>query len=258
MGTDSDDSDKHELFTTSMTIQPLRYSAVLLVTSLVVGLSSQAHAGVIMAGMDFRPTAMNPTSSVIRIDAATDSITLPISDPGSAILDVNVLVNITKTTSSFLSDINDDGTTSDNGPNSFNGQIRLLLTAPSGDSVPLVNAGTFSGQDNSVELVDLVFDDSAIETAAGQSMLGPATPALQPEGMLSALNGQDPTGDWQLEFQDSGPFQPLSINAWELTIVTDSQPGGGGGGGGQVPEPTGLAIFGMMASALAMRKRRRG
>lgn len=210
---------------------------------LAVGtISGVANAGIISNSADYRP-------NVPIVDGSVDSRTLSLSDPGSSILSVTVTVNITKTDHG----INPDGTAVTYGASSGNEEILLLLESPWGRSNQLIDAGTFSGQDTPVELVDLTFDDAAATAVGGNEIL---TGTFRPSEPLADFFGEDPTGDWKLTFRDTGPFNPrspFSVNGWSITVETDS--GTVDPTNGSVPEPASLAIFGAMALVACQRRR---
>src|SRR5690606_21798109 len=42
--------------------------------------------------------------------------------------------------------------------------------------------------------------------------------SFKPEGLLSALDGQNANGTWQLEIKDTGPGDSGVLNAWSITF----------------------------------------
>ncbi len=192
----------------------------------LLAIVSSAEAGVISSSADFTSTG------VLVVDGSSSTTTLALSDPSSAILDVNVTVNVSK--SGHL--INTDGTLDTKGIEwSANDQLGLALTSPGGTTVDLVTPGTYSGQGGGgAQLETLVFDDSAaLPVAWGQIW----SSTFRPVGSLADFNAEDPTGDWTLLFKDTGAYDPLSVNSWSLTVTTDS--------GSPVPEPSTFALLGI-------------
>ena len=107
------------------------------------------------------------------------------------IRDVNVTVNIT---------------------HPWIGDLDLMLISPSGKSVLLVA----SRQDDGVNYINTVFDDSALNTIS----LGtaPYTGTFKPEGTLSTFNNEESVGEWILKAVDSGPEDVGKIDSWRLEI----------------------------------------
>ena len=122
-------------------------------------------------------------SSFISIDAAFP------------ILDVDVLVNITHT---------------------YTGDLELLLISPTGTTVSLSDRHGGSG-DN---FTDTVFDDEAGAPISGGS--APFTGSYQPDGALSTLDGQLPTGVWTFKVVDRAGIDTGNIEGWQLRLTLDS------------------------------------
>ena len=94
-----------------------------------------------------------------------------------------------------------------------NSDLTAVLTSPAGTSVTLFTGGDVSGQDFSAT----VFDDQGLSTIGSGS--APYTGRFQPSGLLSAFNGEDPTGDWKLEVTDGGIGAEGSLEAWSVRIT---------------------------------------
>jgi hypothetical protein len=85
----------------------------------------------------------------------------------------------------------------------------------------------------------VTFADGAATPVGGNSFV---SGSFQPVGSLGAYLGQSPVGDWTLFFSDSFEADPLTLNAWTLTITT-------------VPEPSTLALLLGGLLGLAVRRR---
>ena len=96
-------------------------------------------------------------------------------------------------------------------------QLDIFLIAPDGTQVELVTDVTNGG----ANFTGTIFDDEA----AGSINLGVAsyTGRFQPEGLLSALDGKDPNGEWTLRItDDTGQEGVGELLSWELCIKTDA------------------------------------
>ncbi|MCL5735096.1 MAG: discoidin domain-containing protein, partial [Actinobacteria bacterium] len=126
-------------------------------------------------------------------DQQTIVSTLTVSGQASPLLDVDVQVNITHT---------------------WDSDLDVYLISPSGIRVELFTDVGSSG-DN--------FTDTILDDQAGVSIASGAAPfagTYRPEGLLSALVGQDPNGIWQLEITDDAGGDLGTLNSWALRITT--------------------------------------
>lgn len=94
----------------------------------------------------------------------------------------------------------------------YDGDLQIYLVSAAGTTVGLsVNNGG-GGNDYS----NTVFDDNAT------TLITDGTPSFagvyKPEGILSALNGQDANGIWKLLVNDDSPLDVGRIEAWSITI----------------------------------------
>jgi subtilisin family serine protease len=134
-------------------------------------------------------------------DLATITSTLTVSGFSGTISDVNVTVNI-----SHL----------------WDSDVDAHLISPMGTRVELMtDVGSFGDDFNNLTLDD----DAAASITTGSA---PFQGYWQPEGLLSALDGQDPNGLWTLEVTDDalgfgGTLDSWSVqlNSTELSTTTD-------------------------------------
>jgi subtilisin-like proprotein convertase family protein len=88
------------------------------------------------------------------------------------------------------------------------GDLRLVLVAPDGTAVTLVNGRGGSGDD----FVDTVFDDAAATRI--RDGVAPFTGTFRPESPLAALDGVQLAGTWQLRVTDRFPGDRGTLEAW--------------------------------------------
>jgi subtilisin-like proprotein convertase family protein len=139
--------------------------------------------------------ALLPSPDVPKAIADQQTIvsTLAVSGHASPLLDVEVQVNITHT---------------------WDADLDVYLISPSGTRVELFTDVGTSG-DN--------FADTILDDQAGVGIASGAAPFLgsyRPEGLLSALAGEDPNGIWQLEITDDAGGDIGTLNSWALRITT--------------------------------------
>ena len=140
--------------------------------------------------------------------------------------------------------------------------VDLLLVAPNGRKVVLMSD---VGGANEVNNVSLTFDDAAVATLPDNTALASGTfkptdfeasdafPAPAPQGtvtgrMLSALNGSEPNGAWQLFLVDDNGNNTGAINAWTLNVQTSAEAILIPASGSAEPYPSSLAITGQQGS----------
>ena len=126
-------------------------------------------------------------------DMQTVVSTLPVSGLTGPISDIDVNVDITHT---------------------WDGDLDVYLISPTGTRVELFT-GVGSSGDN---FTNTILDDEA--SAAIASVSAPFTGTFRPEGLLSALDGQDPNGTWRLEVTDHAGGDIGTLNSWALQITT--------------------------------------
>jgi subtilisin-like proprotein convertase family protein len=99
----------------------------------------------------------------------------------------------------------------------YTSDLRISLSAPSGESVLLVgNAGS-----NGDNFFDTTFDDGAgVSISQG---LAPFQGTFQPQQPLAQLLDSDPNGIWTLQIQDEAFMDGGFLNSWSLELVVDSQ-----------------------------------
>jgi uncharacterized repeat protein (TIGR01451 family) len=139
-------------------------------------------------------------------DLQTTTSTIAVSGLGGYLHDVDVSTSIAHT---------------------WNAQLEIVLTSPSGTAVTLT---TLNGGSN-----DHVFDGTSWDDDAGvANPPGPVTDAvyvnnvtetpLVPEEAFSHLRGEDPNGDWVLTIFDDSAFFEGELATWTLTLATLDAP----------------------------------
>lgn len=95
---------------------------------------------------------------------------------------------------------------------SYDGDLSIYLIAPDGTQVTLStnNGGSSNNYTNTV------FDDAA--TTSITAGYAPFTGTYRPEGLLSALNGKNANGTWQLRVADGASLDSGSLTSWSITL----------------------------------------
>jgi len=138
------------------------------------------------------PLLFSPDVPKTIPDQQTVVSTLTVSGQASPLLDVEVEVDITHT---------------------WDSDLDVYLISPSGTRVELFTDVGASG-DN---FTDTILDDQAgVGVASG---VAPFPGSYRPEGLLSALAGEDPNGIWQLEITDDAGGDTGMLNHWALRIT---------------------------------------
>jgi subtilisin-like proprotein convertase family protein len=168
------------------------------------------------------PFTVSYTGPVVAIPdnaPAGATATLTVSGLPGTISDLNFRFDGTSCT-------NAAGATTVGLDHTYVGDLLITLIPPSGPTVTLVNrptngAGTASGNN----FCQTVLDDSAgvsIETIGATG--DPYTGTWQPASPLSALNGLNPNGVWQLHAVDQAAVDTGNIRAFSLIITTATTP----------------------------------
>ena len=108
--------------------------------------------------------------------------------------------------------------------------VRILLRAPSGDGLLLLDAPSCGGN---ISAVDMSFDDGAASGPTGICATGsfrpngastalPGSGGTGNAGTLARFRGQDPNGTWTLYVQDFLSGDSGSLTGWSLEITTDT------------------------------------
>ncbi|MFD0962827.1 T9SS type B sorting domain-containing protein [Pseudofulvibacter geojedonensis] len=95
----------------------------------------------------------------------------------------------------------------------YSGDLRLVLTSPTGTSVELA-AQNGAGADGAYTAT--VFDDDG--TTAIDDATPPYTGVFSPENPLSALNGEVSLGDWTLSVYDNWNADTGNLASWSIEI----------------------------------------
>jgi subtilisin-like proprotein convertase family protein len=105
---------------------------------------------------------------------------------------------------------------------SYVGDLRIMLVAPDGTQVRLISPSFYRGGAN---FTNTVFDDEAGRTInQGQA---PYTGSYRPQQPLSALDGKNARGSWELRVEDFFFIDEGVINSWSVTIVPAGSAGVG-------------------------------
>ena len=96
----------------------------------------------------------------------------------------------------------------------FDGDLAIFLTSPSGQRVQVVNRVGGSG-DN---FINTVLDDEAA-TAIGLGS-APFTGSFNPSSALSAMDGTNANGEWKLEIYDRAGGDIGSLTAWSVVVAS--------------------------------------
>ncbi len=141
-----------------------------------------------------RQTASNTTSrTIVDFDKTTSLITVPAQT--SRLSDVNVTLNLKH---GWLPDLD------------------IYLISPAGTRVELVTDPDPNG--NGSFMTNTTFDDQAPGSILSGS--APFTGKFRPEGLLEALNGENPSGIWTLEITDDNQSDFGTLFSWSLDIET--------------------------------------
>jgi serine protease len=133
-------------------------------------------------------TSTNAVQPIFDFTQVVSTITV---NQDIAIRDLNVRVNVSH---SYISD------------------LRMTLVGPDGTRVPL-----FSRRGGSGDNLTTTFDDEA-GTALGQGT-APFAGSFRPESALSALDGKNARGTWQLVVEDVALYDGGWLNGWSITVA---------------------------------------
>ncbi|MCP4869012.1 MAG: hypothetical protein GY898_09885 [Proteobacteria bacterium] len=132
--------------------------------------------------------------TVAIVDNSTVTSTLAFSSASTAIVDLDVALDIT---------------------HSWDSDLTVSIASPAGTSVILFDSVGGSG-DN---FTDTVLDDEAVDPIAGcTTTCVPFTGSWIPQELLAAFDGEDPNGDWILSVADGAGGDQGTVNDWSLTF----------------------------------------
>jgi len=133
----------------------------------------------------------NISQTILDYDKTNSQIAIP--DQTSRISDVNVTLNLQH---GWLADLD------------------IYLISPAGTRVELVTDLNGNGS----LMTNTTFDDAAL----GSILVGaaPYTGKFRPEGLLLAMNGENPSGIWTLEITDDNQSDFGTLFSWSLDIQT--------------------------------------
>jgi subtilisin-like proprotein convertase family protein len=139
----------------------------------------------------------SPNVPVAIPDLRTVTSTLVVSGLAGRITDVNLTLTIAHT---------------------FDADLDVFLISPSGTRIELFTDVGGSGRD----FLNTTLDDEApVSITAGTA---PFSGGFRPEGLLSALDGQDPNGTWTLAITDDAALDVGTLQSWSLTITYAQEP----------------------------------
>jgi len=128
-------------------------------------------------------------------DNRTIASTLSVSGGPTSIGDLNVTLDITHT---------------------WAADLEAYLVSPAGTEVELFSeVGEWWDED----FTNTTFDDEASTSITEAS--APFTGTFRPEGLLSAVDGEDSNGEWHLEITDVWSQDEGTLNSWSLEITGD-------------------------------------
>lgn len=196
----------------------------------------------VLAGMAFNTHAavyQTTNATDYDIDDGSQAITVNISpnSPGEIITDVDVEVVFGKSDDTCSSFNTDDG-------DGYNSEIAYTLESPLTTLVGLIeNDSDDAGTGGSSTYADnatltslgttVTLDDSAGSAVGSTNGGTPESGTFLPEQALSALNGEDPSGQWTLTGYDDAGSDPLCHQSFTLTVTTS---------GGNPSEPSAASI----------------
>ena len=156
---------------------------------------------------------MTPTPKTVEpgctIYPSTDT-PLAIPDPGTVNSTVNVPDSFT------IADVN---VRSLNITHTFDATLRVFLLSPQGTRVELfTNVGSLGDNFTNTTLDD----EAAMSITAGTA---PFTGSFRPEGVLSALDGENSAGTWRLEVTDTlASGGAGTLDSWQLELCQEITP----------------------------------
>lgn len=98
----------------------------------------------------------------------------------------------------------------------YNADLNVYLVSPAGTQVELFTA--IGGDSN--DFINTWLDDAAAQSIANG--VAPYTGVYRPEGLLSALNGQNRNGTWQLRITDTADQDSGQLTAWALELCINA------------------------------------
>ncbi len=192
----------------------------------------------IFSGLTSAATIMSTVSIGQVVDSSAGSATFTIANTGipSVVTNVNLYIHFTKHDGETYQP---PGSTFPSG-NAYFGEIRFSLVSPSGTTLPLIAAGSFTNGNSGVEAKITFIDLAAMAVNANTSVLpasGNFKIASNVGSSLAVFNNSNPFGNWTLNFSDSANQDGLSVHSSILTLTTTP-----------APEPSGCILLGFVLS----------
>ena len=173
------------------------------------------------------------TPAYAATETLSENLPVPITVDGS-----QTVRDFTSTTAGTVSDVTvmvdfmahdgDDCALPTSGGYSFPGELDIQLISPTGTVVDIVqswvtthsNHGTYTGYTAAPSRVQVVFDDSAATAVGAPGNEAPTTGTFRPVEPLSAFQGEDAAGVWQLVFADASISQAKCYYGASLMLKT--------------------------------------
>ncbi len=169
----------------------------LLIVLMGLGLSAQQISA--QCALTTTSESFTNTTSVAISTTGTPFVTSTINVIGTsaAIVDLNVVTNITHT---------------------FSSDLTFTLTSPAGTSVTL---SSDNGEDFNNVFAGTTWDDAQPSLVTDFPYVSNGVQSnLSPEEPLAAFFGEDPTGTWTLSIKDNAGGDGGALNSWGLNFTT--------------------------------------
>ncbi|MEX1243759.1 MAG: proprotein convertase P-domain-containing protein [Thermoanaerobaculia bacterium] len=199
-----------------MTIRPAKPCLLVAVIALAGAVVSDGVFAAVPAGPPecggAAPLAFSNGALVAVVDNTVSTSTIGVFGAGPYLWDVDVVTNLV---------------------HSFNAQLTVTLTSPSGTIVTLTsknggsNANVFNGtvwDDQANPSGQIPYTSNAGLVTDQTYVNGVAASPLAPEEALGAFTGEDPNGTWTLRISDDAAGNTGVLNGWSLSIAALPRP----------------------------------
>ena len=159
-------------------------------------------------------TTFSYTGPAVAIpDNVATGVNVPLTISGiGSVTDLNFRLDSLAGCSTTIGDINASV------DHTFLADLNFKLTSPAGTTVNLITARGGSGDNYCTVLLD---DDGGFPAASTIPTTGAVAGSFAPESPLSAFDGQNPNGVWQLNVADTAGLDTGSLRRFSL-IITDA------------------------------------